>query len=306
MTTPKILTAFVVAAVIAPVMGSCSKDDAPDGPNSSLVSDIDGTRVTTIGNTEIKYDDNGRAYRFIDSYGYEIMIDYSNKKLCFSDSDYDESDDMDIKFNGDGFITELSSSWNEKDEGYEYKGSGKITFSYDKNDCLTKMYFKSSETEKDLSDNSTSQYSEESTLTFNWNNGNLTSMNCNEIEIEDGDRDTYNFSTTVDYGSVANKFRQFPMSLLYVVGGDYDLLFAVGLMGNGPVNLPERITISEEGEGSYPYDIDFTLNDNGSIASEYGPITVNYGYSAISRANMTAGRMFRLTPRSFFKGVKKH
>lgn len=309
MKSTKILTAFVVAAAIAPVMGSCSKDDAPDRPNSSQVSDMDGTRVTSVGNTQIRYDEKGRAYRFRDSYGYEIEIDYSKNKITASyNGEYDPEQQMDVKFNGKGFITEMSSSWSEKDDEYEYKGSGKITFSYDKNDCLTSIKTKMSETEKDLSDKSTSHYSEESTQKFNWSKGNIVSINYDETEVEDGDKDTYRTDMEIQYSFDENKFRQFPMSLLYESDGDYDVFFAVGLMGNGPADLPEQMTINEDGEGTRTLSINFDLNDNGSINTEYfGNYTsYAYGYTDITRSVAAGGKTFRLSPRALFMGMKKH
>lgn len=309
MTASKILTAFVVAAAIAPVLGSCSKDDAPDRPNSSVVSDIEGTRVTSVNNVNIQYDDKGRAFRFVNGQYNDDMIeiDYSKNKLYLGDI-YDGAEEIDVKFNDKGFITEMSSSWDEKDDGYQYKGSGKLTFSYDKDNCLTSMKSKTSETEKDLSSKDTYKYEEESTYTFTWRNGNLTKLDFNETEKEDGEKETYRSYTDVDYSNDENTFRQFPLSFLDHMDADFTIFFTVGLFGNGPKMLPESMTYTDEDDDyTRTYNISFNLNSNGSFNRENGPFgTVQYGYSDITRAAFAGDKAFRFTTRSLFKGSKKH
>lgn len=311
MKTIKVWGVLALSAAVLPLVGSCSKDDAPERPSSAEVSDIDGTRVTSVGDCRIRYDENGRPYRFKDNYS-EIEIDYEKNKILFED------EKMDVKFNGKGFITEISASWDYsenddyrsrgEDENYHYKGSGKITFSYDKNNCLVSLKSKSSETETDLSNNHKNHYSYEETQNFNWSKGNLKSIVYDATEEEDGDKEYYKANIDIDYGFEENKFKQFPMTFLYEFEGAYEIFFAVGLFGNGPVDLPDHIDIVEEDDYSISSDITFTLNENESISTESSRLgNYTYGYSKITRSELNIGQpvIKAKSIRNFFVNSKR-
>lgn len=297
MKTLKFLSAAALALAIAPVFNSCKSEDAPEDPNGSEAAIIDGTHVTSINNIHIEYDRYNRPISFTDQYDDEgISIDYNANKI------YADGDELDVKFNKNGFITEMSTSWDEKDvedgDTYHSKGSGKITFTYDKNNCLTSIKETSSETEKYSGSNETYKYSRDVKTDLTWNNGNLVRIYSEEKEDEDGEKDEERYTTAVEYGNDVNSYRQFPLSLLETFEeGLIEVCFAVGLFGNGPAYLPEAVSITDTEGYDDSFSISFRLNNNGSFMTETGKYgTWQYGYSDISRAGNFSGKTLKLRP----------
>lgn len=285
MKTFKLLAVSAFALALAPAFTSCKGDDAPQEPNGSEASVIDGTHLTSIDNCHIGYDKHNRPVSFTNSYDEDdvISIDYSANKIYFDEGE------LDVKFNNKGFITEMSSSWDLKEEvdgeTYHYKGSGKLTFSYDKNNCLTSMKENSSETEKYSGSKETYKYSRDSKIDFTWNNGKLVKMYCQEKEEEDGEKDEERYNVDIEYSDDVNAYKQFPLSIIYATDVELDVLFSVGLFGNGPAYLPDYLTVNYEDDDEESYSISFSINENGSLNTEkVGYKTWQYGYSDITRA----------------------
>ncbi|MDE6811247.1 MAG: hypothetical protein K2J15_02735 [Muribaculaceae bacterium] len=273
-----LILTMTLSVMVLTLAGGCSEADAPKAD----VSNMDGTRVTSVGECKIRYDEKGRAYRFKDAYD-EIEIDYDENKMRIDDQEYN------LKFNGNGFITEMSFSFNESDEDYEDKGSGKFSFSYDKDHCLKTIKEEISGTIKDYETNTVRKVSYKSEEKFTWKKGNLKQIVYNCVEDEAGEKYYENTNIEIEYSFDENVFRQFPLRLNYESEGDYDILFAVGLFGNGPVDLPEKMIIEEESDGDISTrerTFSFRLNENGTINTvTCNGSSVSYGYSNITKSD---------------------
>ena len=98
-----------------------------------------------------------------------------------------------------------------------------------------------------------------------------------ETEKVNGESDTeyYSETYTYKYGNLANPAKQLPYYMGYEITGteEFGGLFSVlGLFGYGPSNLPTGYTRTETEEDHSPhtnsYTLSFTMNSNGTIASE--------------------------------------
>ena len=251
-----------VGLIMAVNLGSCNKDDEPGSENAGNgIINVDGARLTGInGYGEIQYDSEGRVKSASD--GYESMeFNYSNGQFVWED------ETGNFKFNNQGYITELSASWNESGDGYSYKGSGVAKFSYDSAGHIVKFSITSSEIEKE--DGETYTYEESSNITYIWKEGNLISSSEKYVSKEDGETENYYTDTAITYSSEINKFQQFPYGLAEVLlmDGPTSLLAAAGVFGKGMQNFPKSILIDEDGY-SWKENYNYDLNSNGSINRE--------------------------------------
>ena len=302
---------FAALAVIAvPAITSC-KDDEPNGANDAdkAIVDFDGERLTNIGSYNFEYDKEGRLVEIYGS-SVELEIDYSKGKI--------EADDEEgtIKFNGKGYVSELSASWEEYEESYgevyQYKGSGTMKYSYDSNGHLTSISASSKETGK--YDGETSTWETNYTTTLKWNNGNLTRATLSGWEKEDGEKYNFTEDYTISYDNEVNTFKQIPVSLSnYIYADDgLNLLASVGLFGKGPENFPtgyEEHDIYDDDDYDYNYTLSmsFILNDNGSIRQERSDyFTYGYGYTSYSTRSefFQTDSQKKINLRKMF--VKKH
>ena len=304
----KKIYAFALCALIVPTFSSCDKDD---DFGTGAVIELDGTRLTSLDHSTISYDEKGRIVKV--SSPNDIVIDY--EKGTISENDGDEDNIMKVRFNGKGYIAELSGSWDYTEtesngDKYQYTGSGKSVFTYNSNGNLVKMETTSSETEKDFSDGTTEKFSEKTTISYIWENGNLKQAIEDNTENEDGDVDSWQYLYNVTYGSQKNIFLQMPMSLSSIAF-DYDglhILSAAGLFGKGPALIPTNL--SENGDYNYSHVIYITLNDNGSIAKEefeYNRFT--YGYTTVSQPSAISAKGrndVKLNIRNIFVRNKNH
>lgn len=273
---------MITCFIILTLANACSKDDLPD----VMVSDMDGKRVSSVGGCKIKYDEKDRPYKFIGYDGENVEIDYDKNKLYFDEVEYN------LKFHK-GLISEMTFSIIDNSDSYQSRHTGKYTFSYDKDNCLTKMTEdvsgKIQYDDKDYAE-SISLRTEQN---FKWRNGNLRHIAYNGVEDYDGKEYVFSSDIEIEYGYEENRFRQFPLGFLYNFEDFCDVLFAVGLFGNGPVNLPDEMIISEEEDDEfydYTRSFSFALNSNGTIKSEkYGVTTISYGYSTLTRADESDG-----------------
>lgn len=292
MKTFRTIGALALCAVLVPALSSCGGDDDDDEPGNGGVIVMDGTRLTSVSNYRISYDADGRLKRISSPFtgnGNLLEIDYADGTITLDDGE-DEMEYMDVKFNGNGYISRLSSSWDytENDGGdrYRYTGDGRMTFSYNGDGNLVKIDCEMTETEKDLDDNSTERFTERYTISYDWRNGNLVRAVEEGREIEDGDDDDWTDTYTLEYGNLPNTFLQTPATIAYI-GFDesaMQLLAMAGLFGNGPEMLPSEMTDDEDGYTD-TWRIVFSLNSNGSIAEERnGYRGYTYGYSNITRA----------------------
>lgn len=298
-----ILTAFVGAFALCAI--SCSDDDNNEPANGGQVSVFNGTRLTRVGDYTYSYDSKGRV-ETVKYNGYtDVKIDYDKKRLYFPEGE--DLDFMNLTFNGSGYITSMSSSWNYTDEDGKYVGSGKMTFAYNGDGTLKEVSYSSSETEKDLEDGSTSKYSETGSVKLTWKNGNLEKVYSKTIETEDGDKDVYEEAYTIDYSDDINEYRQWTLGLGHLdIAESNEALMVAGLYGKGPKELPSMMSYSDEDGYSTSYTMRYRLNSNGTIAVEgFGYYSYNYYYEAAPASKAFDSAAKRIHTRDFFVKRKK-
>ena len=279
---------------LVPAMVSCGGDDdgpnVPDGPSNSPGGINDGTEqvegifLTSVDGVSINYDDQGRVVSLRGGYN-SLYIDYETGKVVVSEDE--DMGEMNVGFNGNGYIAKFSQSWNHKDEDGYYKGSGEASVSYDNVGHLTKIYMKSNETYRD--EEGTGKYSDEETYSLNWKNGNLTSVKVSGYENEDGE--TYKWTETydIDYSTTVNQFKQVCYNLYDQVldNEQWAILGCAGLFGVGttylPVSMDYESSDTEDYNNNYTYGFTYGLNSNGTIDYERmgSNSTTYYGYDKL-------------------------
>lgn len=297
----KSLSFLTIGAVTVPILFSCSSDEpkGADDANKSVI-DFDGLRLTSVNNYWIQYDNKGRVVEVGGRYD-DLEIDYSSGTFEL------ENEEGKISFNGNGYITEISLSWNEKEDGYVDKGNGSVKFSYDSNGHLVSIKTSAEGTEKDPYGD-TEKWESNYTSSLKWKNNNLISTTQTGWEKEDGEKENYEGELFISYSSDINEFNQFPLSIAsYVLDSDdlISILAAVGLFGKGSALLPDQMEVVD---GSYTetYNINFDINRNGSIDEEYfGRYeSYSYSYSLINTKSCSELNDKKLSFRKLF--VKKH
>lgn len=302
----KILGTFALCAMLVPAV-SCSKDDdGPDGGGSgsggqyagNAVVDIDGEKITEISiysdEYTIKYDSEGRVSEITSRYGDNFKINYSDNTYT---SAYDDESGT-ISFNADGYISQMTASWEGSDGDWYEKGQGNATFNYT-NGYLTSCSITSSGSETDLEDNTTESWDESTKGTLTWTDGKLTFAKFDNLDHEsDGDVDQWTNQYTYAYSTTPNKYNQFPVYMFnrMDIESDFaDILAGLGLFGKGPSYFPVSCTETQIEEGSPNWDyttyFSYDLNSNGSIDVENSGMdndsypVVEYTYGASSKAS---------------------
>ena len=310
--TFRIVGASLLCALV-PAMVSCGgDDDEPNGPSATPgginngTPEVEGLYLTSINNIDINYDSNGRVSGFNDSYD-KVTIDYSKGVINFSEDG--EDIEMKVKFNGNGYISSLSESWEYRDEDEYAKGNGSASASYDKDGHLTKISSKSSETYRDEDGNGS--YSGEETWTFSWQNGNLVSATYTASEKEDGVTYTENEEFTLKYGNEQNPFKQVSYGvyekLLDI--SEWSIFGCAGLLGVGTSSLPESMSMTYSPNGSststHNYTISFTKNSNGTLHTEQiGSESYTYGYKNLGVRSASDGQALSLKNFKLFRTHK--
>ncbi|MCH5178552.1 MAG: DUF4595 domain-containing protein [Prevotellaceae bacterium] len=276
------------------MLTACSDDDnngggegggGGNGENAApSITDKDGNsvQVTELNGISFNYDADGKLISF--GNGYET---YSFNKGVLTVSDGDGMT-MKLTLNGNGVISQIKMTENYDDE----KSDLTINYSYNSSMQLTGASVEGSDSwdydgEKGSSTTSGS-------VTNTWTNGNMVKSvwSGGETGEEDGHSFTYKETATYEYtySSTENESKQFPYSLISIVGSDEDatgILGVVGLFGTGTTNLPTKrvcTRVEEEDGDKYTYtnsaDISFELNENGTIKKETIDYeTYYYGYS---------------------------
>lgn len=299
----------LAAMIVCPTMTSCGDDDDDDnaggnGNNGSAVT-FDGQQLLSAGRYNFSYDDKGRCTEINSGYGMLVEIDY-NKGLLVN-----EDEELKVKFNGKGYISELSEKFEERDGSDYYKTDAKMSLNYDKAGHLLSINISVKESGKE--DGEVFTFSAEGKATYTWTNGNMVAGEFITNYNDDGDKGIETTVYTITYGDQPNEFNQYTYALATnVIELDDMPLAMVGLIGVGPANLPSKIAV----EYSDTYDDDdyseslsstFTLNNNGTVASErmsyngYYQQTLNYNYGSVaSKAGAVSDMAEKLLP------IKKH
>ena len=277
----------LITALTCVIVTSCGKDDGDvTPPGQTEIEKETGMRLTGVGADRFDYDNKGRCISIYNPNrgDYSLNIDWNKGEIIATENYefYELMQGLPVKFktNGNGYITELSQSWNEED-GYLLKGSEKASMSYDKSGHLIKVTFTSSET--GMEDGEKYAYKGECVYTFTWEDDNLVHAKYVDNYTENGEsnKDVYDFEITYDYNA-ENLYRQWSESLLFsAVGFDCSELGHMGMFGVGTKNFPARIYIEREGDSYYDDLVSISTNDLGLIVSEkfgyYNPW--NYSYN---------------------------
>lgn len=293
--TLRFLGAMALGLLMAPVFTSCGDDEPGDGAGNVQTPVYDGTRISSINNVPVRYDQQGRAV----SFGSEFSIDYSTGRIYFDDAD-EEEENVTVSFTDKGFISSIKSSWDYEDkyEDARYKGNASVQFSYDKDGHIVKLTESSRETYISTEDRESSTFEGNVTMSITWKDGNLVRVVADESEIEDGEKEHDRYVYDIDYGTQMNIFKQFPMSLANALSEDtsWHILASLGFMGIGPNRIPESMEENDDDGDSYSYTFSISLNDNGTIKSEYADYTTYYyGYSAVTKG-MSASKISSKKP----------
>ena len=278
----KYLVPCMAFALCSVAFTSCGDDDeggpTPQGPTTTFA----GKLPTQVGSYTFHYDDNGRCTRVSSSYGNVLEIDYK-RNIIMTDG---EDDYMNITFNSKGYITKMSGSWNYSEGGEYEKGSGTVTFKYDGDGHLTT--YSGTSKESYSFDGEKYSYTGYGNVSCTWRGGNLVSAEYTYEETENGDKDTETEDYTITYDETSdNETRQCPMALNDIFGDDMYLLSIVGLYGEGPAQLPERIEcVGKDNYGSSYTDITnaaYGLNADGTIDWEsLNGYRYDYSYTTFS------------------------
>lgn len=280
--------------------GSDDDGDEPDGPDTPTATV--GVRLYSVGGTSFSYDNQGRVDGYRSRYGEYASIDWENGVIESSDSE--DGEPINFKTNGKGYFTEFSQSWNYKEDGDSYKGSGKMKFSYDKQGHLTKISVSMSESGKE--DGESYKYEETSEIEYTWKDGKLVKGVCETIEKEDGEKDVYKTTANVAYGLKENLFNQYCLSLASdVIEFDFGDFALVGLLGVGPAQFPAVIETEEDDNGynsSSTNNISISVNQVGLIETEsssHGYYV--YSYENVPTSSKVAAKKVKKRPGSMFR-----
>lgn len=302
----KLMTFGVIALF---TMAACSDDDDNNGGGSSSGSgaaiDFDGERLYAINDCNVEYDAQGRVARITQD-DNELEINYAKGTIIIHD-ETEEATITTIKFNKDGYITEIVASW---DEIYDTpssnggsishpeereKGTSTATYTYS-NGFLTKISILTNETctttlasvlpngVTEVIETKVTKYQISDTHTLYWNLGNLVQITNSGWESEDGgDKETWSETYSINYGTQVNKYRQFPVTIveeaLYFDDPLY-MMAAVGLFGKGPTTLPRSMAGNDD-YGTWNTNIFFNVNAKEAISKEFNDYeTYTYYYSA--------------------------
>lgn len=132
------------------LFSACNDDDddkIPQGPAITYA----GKLPSRIGDYTFVYDDNNRCTQVKNNSYVYGEIDYDKGVVIMDD------EEAKVSFNSDGYVTGISASWNYNEDGYSYKGSGKISFSYNGNGQLVSYTESSSESGKEDGESFSSQ-----------------------------------------------------------------------------------------------------------------------------------------------------
>lgn len=208
------------------------------------------------------YDGKLRPYKVSDMYEDLYVIDYDKGIV---ETWVGEDMGLSIKFNSDGYITKIKGSWEYKDDGETFSGSVEWNLSYSSEGRMTSANtvtetWEGNDYEKFTSNNS-----------LTWSNGNLTNSTVNGKWTDSKGKEIASVysSYSFEYGSMINKFKQYPGIL-----GE-DPMPLCGLYGKGPNMLPISVTYAYKEVDAHEEYVDnafmtseYTLNDDGSIGTE--------------------------------------
>lgn len=270
--------ATILLSSVTISLTACNDDDDEDGGGGSgiasktvgIIDSKTGQRITKFGNYKVYYDADGRLDYIADSNG-KWTFSYNPNKITFVESSngQDKGETVNVSYNGNGYISALSSSYTFEEYGMKFSETSKATLSYDGSGHLTKITSSSKMTGSYNGESYSDTYSSNYTLT--WKSGQLTKVVGIESGNEDGesysDTDTWTFSYSDSY---PNTFQQWAPSIAQSFSGDMvEVLCYVGLLGVGPSQLPgsaEDVYVEDDDTDTDSYTFNYGFNDNGSLS----------------------------------------
>lgn len=280
---------LVATALLTCGFTACSDDDddgggAPDKP----VIDYDGKLLTSVGNYNFQYDSNDRCVKITYSGYDEATIDYDRGVIVFDDEEYN------VKFNSNGYITQMSASYSERDDGVTYKVSETHTFNYNSDGRMTGGTSKSTETASGGGQSYSATY--ESNAQCTYSGGLMTRVVLTETEKENGYTETDEETYDITYGEQDNTYGQWTEAyeniLLETDGAGF-----VGLFGKASSKLISSYTETDKENGrvteTETNSVTYGLNTDGTINTEkigrYSTYAYRYTtYTSSSEAKASA------------------
>lgn len=282
---------------------ACDSDDSnsetPGGGNGGttangplMVPGFGGKLLTGISSSwdDITFNYSGRALMAMNVNDYAMIF----KDGVYVEVDGDETNvESDFKLNKDGFITSFKDTWTEGGDSevivFNNKYSGRNLVSCTWNG-----------TEIEDGEKFTYTY----TITFNWENGNIASADVLYKDKYETEHDRY----VLTYGDTPNAHRQYTTmlsALLALDGADYPLL---GLFGDGPALLPTQCLELEDGDEPNTEYYTYTLNNDGTIATETEANVTTYRYHYSGEGAMKAApyRASNVATTAFHKALRHH
>lgn len=276
-----ILPAMAFAAC-ALTFASCGGDEEDSYNPPSKGEAYAGKLVTQVGDYKFYYDGDNRCYRMTSYDDGTYEIDYSKGTITV---DYGDQV-LNVKFNGDGYVTEMSGSWVESYGGEVHSGSGIQNIAYDGDGHLKSISVSS--TEKYSYDGESGSVDATGTVECVWVGGNLVSSEGMYEEREGGERwwERSNYDLTYDE-TLDNETGQVPVAISDIFGDYTNSLPLVGLFGKGPAHLPESVSekiVDSDGYGyEYRSNVAYGLNADGTISWErLDNDTYRYSYKTVT------------------------
>ncbi|MCD8285019.1 MAG: hypothetical protein LUB62_02175, partial [Prevotellaceae bacterium] len=320
----RLMTPVAIAAVSCAVL-SCSDDDDKAGENindataetidtsgstpvSPVIATLEGNRlalrsIKTSNGTEwsFTYDDDWLCSSF--SYGGHDSFSVSYNPCVMTYSDGAEEVEMQVWLNSAGYASKIVVNSTDS-----YGESEQATYQlvYDAG-CLTQVSVSTIWDEGQAYSSSAS--------TFTWEEGNLTGVKTNGVEMdpEDGGMYYYDSEWSFKYGDEQNTYRQFTVAQAKVMeeelADDFEYLSSLcfmGLLGKGTANLPTSVAYSESDESGTEINssgIAYTLNSNGTIEKEtvYGR-QFTYSYQTEGEGSELAREYFSIEGATYLSG----
>ena len=200
---------------------------------------------------------------------------FSGSNFVLSYSDNTGNIETKIKTNSKGLITSIESKANYYRDKEILTETYTNTFRYNSNKQLTNA---------SVIGKTRSGDKENINIIMNRDNGNLstTEVEKKRIDGETGEVENSIYVIyTYAYGEEINTFKQMPGFVWrHFNEGLGGILYAIGLFGVGPTNLPTGYTTNNS---SFSYSLSYTLNADGSIKTEsLKHLGFNTTYSTIS------------------------
>ena len=291
---------LVMALSVALCAGftACGGDDDDDNGGSISGGNVDTSRVpanavytTAAGNRMVVKSINSTTFTynadgFCTKVGSNLNIFYSGGLIV-----YGEDTQAKFSMNGQGFITGIDVTVNDKNDSYTEKGEAKIRYAYNGNGYLTKMTMESNNTYLNVDEGTDSYEKSSGEMIFTWEGGKLIKASAVAEGEEDGERYRYTSDYVIQSNGVANTLGQYTMAYSEFFDDSFYTLSLVGMYGKAPAEFIQSIAETYEeieeddidkGSSVTTYDYEFNTNNMISTETEDGQYRYSYSYDVLS------------------------